>query len=128
MKLLSTIALCSSVIACGGEEVDTSIVDNNQIISRENGTQNAKAYARQTFGEVDSITAMSDSTITPNCRYGDGWISATITDEKGDQHKIKCQTNGQGKGVAGCLDIESFNKKYVDGKCDKTIKKLERFN
>jgi hypothetical protein len=62
----------------------------------------------------------SDSSVTPQCRYGDGWASGEIQFETGKVLPIKCQTNGTGKGINGCMTKTEFeNKPYKgeEGKC-----------
>lgn len=46
---------------------------------------------------------------------GDGWASGRINFASGAHIKMKCQTDGRGKGMNGCLSETEFMKKdYKD--------------
>lgn len=122
--------LAIALAGCG-EKVPTDIVDQNQIISRNNAVLNARAYTRAMGYEGVTISADSDSTISPNCRYGDGWATVKLVKDGIQFSKLKCQTNGQGKGNNGCLTEKDFStKEYAsqDGKCDSTLSALPKLD
>ena len=118
-----------TITACGSEDIDQTIVDQNQIISRSNGLFNANRYAKKVHGaDVKTIMGDSDSTIDSSCRYGDGWMSATVVLKDDSEIGLKCQTTGSGKGNEGCLTDDAFaTKDYEDGSCDSGIKSLQKF-
>jgi hypothetical protein len=129
MKRIAIIAAVALALAACGEEVPTSIVDQNQIISRENAMLNARSFVRQMGWEGTNVVGDSDSTISKSCRYGDGWASIKVAKDGTTFAKLKCQTNGMGKGMNGCLQEAEFAKKdYAsqDGKCDSSITELPK--
>jgi len=129
---ITSVLLLSWILqSCGSDEpIDTSIVDNNQIISKENATLNANAYMRETHPTDGArVQFMSDSTISSSCRYGDGWASGKMHLELGEPIDLKCQTNGSGKGINGCMTKAEFSVKDYskqDGKCDASITSLNK--
>ncbi len=132
MKYALPITLIAlTLTACGDEPLSSSIIDNNQIISKQNATANAKSYALESFaGKTATVRMMSDSTIGKGgqCRFGDGWASGSITVED-TKIELKCQTNGSGKGINGCMTKEEFTTKdYAkqDGRCDTNITSLDK--
>lgn len=121
--------------ACGQKsEVPTDIVDQNQSITQMNVTSNAHKYANEVYPGMDVRPLMqSDSSVTKDCRFGDGWGSGELINNANGVSlgKIKCQTNGHGKGTFGCMPVVDFQKKdYADqeGKCDPSITALEKFS
>jgi hypothetical protein len=71
----------------------------------------------------------SDSSVTTQCRYGDGWASGVIQFKNGGTIKIKCQTNGTGKGINGCMSEAEFATKTYkgeEGSCQ-SLESLEKF-
>jgi hypothetical protein len=139
MKNFIVIVLVFSVSACSSKLASQDIVDTNMTISRLNAQKNANSYLPQAWPEGSvhpqwnskptRILMQSDSSITAECRYGDGWASGDLQFENGRSIKIKCQTNGVGKGINGCMqDAEFQTKAYKaeDGKCA-NLDKLEKF-
>lgn len=136
---LSAVILSFALIACGESAVPQNIVDQNQQTSYNNAQKNANSYFAIVWpdGTVDSVSKskpmralmQSDSTISKSCRYGDGWASGVIQFENGKTQKLKCQTNGAGKGINGCLTEQEFNTKEYkkeDGNCQ-NLESLEKF-
>ena len=134
-----TLATALTLTACGPDRAPQDIVDGNMTISRLNAQKNANSYLPQAWPEgtvhpqwnakPTRILMQSDSTITSQCRYGDGWASGDLQFENGKAIKIKCQTNGVGKGINGCMpDAEFQTKAYKDedGRCA-NLDKLEKF-
>lgn len=137
----ATLSLLASVVllaACGKTEVAQDIVDQNMTTTRQNAQKNADVYFSTVYpaGMVDErlgkpirVLAQSDSTVSKVCRFGDGWSSAIINYEGGKTLEIKCQTNGAGKGINGCMTKAEFqNKTYKDeeGRCQ-NLGSLEKF-
>ncbi len=137
-SLLLILAAIGSLQACGPAKVPQDIVDNNMTISRLNAQKNADSFYAVQYptGTVDTnpgqpIRALmqSDSSINPECRYGDGWASGVIQFQSGKVLKIKCQTNGVGKGINGCMAESEFQTKTYkseEGTCQE-LKNLEKF-
>lgn len=131
-RLILAAAIVATLTACGGEVVDQKIIDQNQIISRDNATANARRFASTQWPNAELIAVMqSDSTISKSCRYGDGWTSGELRVKATGQTwaHLKCQTNGTGKGVEGCLvSVEYKTKVYKDedGRCNTGITELEK--
>ncbi len=138
MKMKTKIGLLACVMmlaACGesGEVASQAVVDQNMVTSRLNAQSNAKAYFPILYpeGAVDAklgkpvrILMQSDSTISPACRYGDGWASGEVQFENGKTLAVKCQTNGTGKGINGCMTKAEFETKpYAkeEGKCQNLL-------
>ena len=128
----TVIAFAVLLAACGDEPISRSIIDDNQVISKNNATANARSYASEVHpGEDANVRMMSDSTIGKGgtCRYGDGWASGSITVQN-TKIPLKCSTVGSGVGVNGCLTEAEFDtKEYAkqDGRCDNTITELPKF-
>lgn len=131
MKKISVVVFALALAACD-DKVSQDIVDQNQVISRDNATMNARRYAAEVYPKVDTqVLIDSDSTISASCRYGDGWASGKVVDSKTGQPlaTLKCQTNGTGKGIAGCMTSQEFKgKTYADddGKCQ-NLAELRKF-
>ena len=137
-KSVLGLALIVSLVACGNTEVPQDIVDQNMTITRLNAQKNADSYRTAVYpeGTVDAKLGIptralmqSDSTVSKQCRNGDGWASGAIEFANGNKLKIKCQTNGTGKGVGGCMTESEFATKTYkddDGKCQ-NLETLEKF-
>ncbi len=126
--LIALIAI--SLAGCGKEPVPTDTVDQNQNITRENSQLNAQRFKAAMFPNADQVVMQSDSTVSPECRFGDGWASGIIVQGGRTIEKIKCQTNGTGKGTFGCMTKAEFETKdyaSADGRCDDGLTKLEKF-
>lgn len=134
-----TLAAALFLTGCGPDRAPQDIVDTNMTISRLNAQKNANSYLPTAWPEgtvhptwnvkATRILMQSDSTITAQCRYGDGWASGDLQFENGKAVKIKCQTNGVGKGINGCMQDQEFQTKAYkneDGKCA-NLDKLEKF-
>lgn len=130
-KTILFVALTALLAGCN-EKVDQTIIDQNQIISRDNATMNARRFAATQWPSAELIAVMqSDSTISASCRYGDGWTSGELREKSSGRTvaTLKCQTNGTGKGVEGCLFTEDYKTKSYkdeDGRCNESITSLEK--
>ena len=137
----SLFALAISVVlaACGSKDAPQDVVDINMTTTRLNAQKNADSYFPALYppGTVDQkigskptrILMQSDSTVSPACRYGDGWASGNVEFENGQKLKVKCQTNGTGKGINGCMtEGEFMTKTYKgeEGSCQ-NLASLEKF-
>lgn len=137
-KIFASIALAASLVACVPEKVSQDIVDQNMTISRLNSQKNASVWYSTVYpegmtdaqrGKPIRVLTQSDSTINSHCRYGDGWASGVVNFEGGKSLAIKCQTNGAGKGINGCMtDAEFLTKSYKseEGTCA-NMASLEKF-
>lgn len=138
-KTLIIIALASSLFGCGQSVVPQDIVDTNMTITRLNAQKNADSYLPILYppGAIDArlnakptrILMQSDSSVSSSCRFGDGWASGNIQFEGGATIPVKCQTNGTGKGINGCMTTAEFvTKSYKgeEGSCQ-DLKSLEKF-
>lgn len=137
---IAILAITIAALAGCSKDVPQDIVDNNMTITRLNAQKNADAYFAVQYpaGSVDANPALgepiralmqSDSSVTHKCRNGDGWASGIIQYKTGKTLKIKCQTNGTGKGINGCMsETEFVTKSYKDeeGRCQ-TLETLEKF-
>ncbi|CAB4134399.1 hypothetical protein UFOVP273_53 [uncultured Caudovirales phage] len=133
LSLALAVSLSASLMACGPEQVPQDIVDQNQTITRLNAQKNADAYRLTVYPDSGRALMQSDSTVSKNCRYGDGWASGSVQffegPNAGKQVKIKCQTNGSGKGINGCMTDQEFQTKTYkdeDGVCQ-GMQSLEKF-
>jgi hypothetical protein len=124
------IAATIGFTACGDSKVPLDVIDTNQTVSRLNAQKNADAYFAIVWpeGTVESVQGakpvralmQADSSINQSCRFGDGWATGDILFSNGRKQEIKCQTNGNGKGINGCLTTVEFLKKdyaSADKKC-----------
>lgn len=133
----------TALVGCAREEnkdVPVNVVDQNQAISRDNAQMGAKRWAGDRLPAGYRVVAQSDSTIRKDCRYGDGWATVDVFDssmrpavdpEHPDQYlKLKCQTNGNGKGLYGCLTVAEFQTKdykQEEGSCQ-NLPELPKFS
>lgn len=123
--VLATVIAAAALSACGPEKVPQDIVDGNMTTTRMNAQKNLNAWFGTVYpeGTLDPVLgkpiqalAQSDSTVSEQCRYGDGWASAQIKFEgKAKVLEIKCQTNGSGKGINGCMTKSEFETKTYKG-------------
>ena len=137
---VSVLAVAVALSACGEKDVPQDVVDQNMTITRLNAQKNADAYFSVQYpagtvdvdpkrGEPIRPLMQSDSTVSKTCRNGDGWASGAIQYKTGATLKIKCQTNGTGKGINGCMTEAEFNGKTYkadDGVCQ-NLASLEKF-
>lgn len=136
-KLFAITAISATLIACG-QSVPQDVVDSNMTITRLNAQKNASAWYSTVYpeGTVDAklgqpirVLAQSDSTVSKSCRYGDGWASAVVNFQGGKTLEIKCQTNGAGKGINGCMtkaEFETKSYKGQEGSCA-SLESLQKF-
>lgn len=136
-KLLASMVVASALVACGSE-APQDVVDTNMTTTRLNAQKNANSYFPIAYpeGTTDArlgkpmrILMQSDSTVAKNCRNGDGWASGDIQFENGKTLPIKCQTNGTGKGINGCMtktEFETKTYKGEEGSCQ-NLESLEKF-
>ena len=132
MNTFSKIAAAFALVtlaACGAEKTPQAVVDQNMVTTRLNAQKNANSYLPQAypegtehpqFGKPIRILMQSDSSVTETCRFGDGWASGELQFASGKSIKVKCQTNGTGKGINGCMtegEFQSKTYKDEDGKC-----------
>lgn len=135
-KLFTAIVLVSSLAACS--KVSQDVVDMNMVTTRMNAQKNANSYFPIAYpeGTVDAklgkptrVLMQSDSTVSEFCRNGDGWASGDIQFENGKTLAVKCQTNGFGKGINGCMtkaEFETKTYKSEEGTCQ-NLETLEKF-
>lgn len=129
-RQLAVLTTALLLTACGSDNVPTEIVDQNQLISQQNAEMNAKQFRNQRYPEAERVMVDSDSTIAHDCRYGDGWASGKLVMGDSSMVDIKCQTNGRGKGYAGCLTKADFlTKEYAseEGSCNYNLTDLVKF-
>jgi hypothetical protein len=124
----TVLAVALTLSACGSD-VPQDVVDTNMGITRSNAQKNADVYFSTVYpsgstdvrlGDPIRAQMQSDSTVSKTCRYGDGWASGVINFQTGKTLSIKCQTNGNGKGINGCMTSAEFGTKtYKDeeGSC-----------
>lgn len=137
-KLFAAIALTATLVACGQDNVPQDIVDSNMTTTRLNAQKNASSWYATVYpegmtdaklGKPIRILAQSDSTVSASCRNGDGWASAVLNFEGGKNLDVKCQTNGAGKGINGCMtkaEFETKTYKNEEGSCQ-NLQTLEKF-
>lgn len=137
-KLALIVAATVALVACGADKVPQDIVDTNMTTTRINAQKNASSWYGTVYpeGMVDvqrgkpiRILAQSDSTVSAQCRHGDGWASAVVNFEGGKTLDVKCQTNGSGKGINGCMtkgEFETKTYKGEEGTCQ-NMETLEKF-
>ena len=138
MKSILAATLIALTLAACGSDVPQDVQDTNMGITRSNAQKNADVYFTTVYpsGSTDlrlgtpiRAQMQSDSTISKTCRYGDGWASGVINFDSGKTLGIKCQTNGTGKGINGCMTTSEFvTKTYKDeeGSCQ-NLEKLDKF-
>jgi hypothetical protein len=130
MIIRATLILAVLALSACKEDVPQAIVDQNMIISQRNAEFNATKFRNERFPDATRVLMDSDSTISPSCRFGDGWASGALEMPDRTSIAIKCQTNGSGKGFAGCLTKQDFAGKSFadeDGTCGADITELPKF-
>lgn len=130
MKNIALLIIAALALAACKEDVPQEIVDQNMIISQRNAEFNANKFRNERFPDAVRVMIDSDSTISPSCRFGDGWASGSLEMPDGTSVAVKCQTNGSGKGFAGCLTKADFASKSFadeDGTCSADITSLPKF-
>lgn len=118
-----TILLSSLMLAaCGKQEAsfDTQEQARQQVL--ENATYNANKW-RNEFAPGQKYMMRGDSTISPKCITGDGWVTVDLLDDVGDATKqLKCSSVS---GTIGCLTVADFKKRgdYAsqDGTCNESL-------
>jgi hypothetical protein len=138
VALLGTLILLAGCGKAKEEPVPTAVVDQNMVTTRLNAQKNANSYFPVLYpsGTVDTklgtptrILMQSDSTVSQACRFGDGWASGEVQFDTGKTLKVKCQTNGTGKGINGCMTAAEFETKTYkgeEGTCQ-NLPNLEKF-
>ena len=141
MKYSITISalLMTLLAACSDSTVPQDIVDGNMTITRLNAQKNADSYFpvawpqgtvhSETGAKPTRVLMQSDSTVSKTCRFGDGWASGNVEFADGGRQEVKCQTNGVGKGINGCMTkVEFLTKDYKgeEGSCQ-NLTSLEKF-
>jgi hypothetical protein len=137
-KLLAILSISVTLAACGPEVVPQDVVDNNMTTTRLNAQKNASVWYSTTYpegmqdaqkGTPIRVLAQSDSTVSKSCRFGDGWASAVVNFQGGKTLELKCQTNGAGKGINGCMtkaEFETKTYKSEEGTCAR-LEALQKF-
>ena len=128
--LILAFACLVALSACKEDAVPQEIVDQNMIISQRNAEFNATKFRNERYPDALRVMMDSDSTISTYCRFGDGWASGKLEMPDNTEVDVKCQTNGSGKGFAGCLLKSDFASKSFadeDGVCSTTITSLPKF-
>jgi hypothetical protein len=128
--ILTTAALAVLKLAACKEDVPQAVVDQTMMISQANAEKNAVTFKNKRYPTAARVLIDSDSSITAQCRFGDGWASGKLEMPDGTNVSIKCQTNGTGKGFSGCLTKDDFlTKDYAneEGHCNDGITSMEKF-
>lgn len=130
IMMFAALAAALTLAACKQDPVPQEIVDQNMIISQRNAEFNGTKFRNERFPDALRVLMDSDSTISTDCRFGDGWASGKLEMPDRSTVDIKCQTNGSGKGFAGCLTKADFAGKSFadeDGVCSSNITSLPKF-
>ncbi len=119
-KLFLAFALASimSLSACG-DKVSFDTVEAQRSTAIDNSGFNAQIY-RNAYKPDLVIKARGDSTIDAKCPQGDGWATIDLLNKQtgGIVEVIKCSTYS---ASIACMNVEDFQKRYTDGKCDADI-------
>lgn len=132
LALIAVLGIASAVALStgGGDKAPQSIVDGNMVISQQNAEKNAVTFKNARFPDAVRVLIDSDGSISPECRFGDGWASGTLEMKDGTKVAIKCETAGSGKGFSGCLTKDDFvTKSYAgeEGHCNDDLTQLPKF-
>lgn len=124
-KFTVSLAMAAIISACVGSEKvswDTQEAARQQAI--DNSEFNAKAFRNSTYPNY-TLRMRGDSTISPECKVGDGWASVDLLPadgHPGSAIKIKCSTVS---ATIGCMTEEDFKSRpqYAnqDGNCNKDL-------
>lgn len=128
-KIIAVIALIL-VTGCASNKVPLEVVDQKMVIAQANAQENAQAYANVVYPRATRVVMYTDSAITQHCRFGDGWASGMVFNNGQIVARIKCQTNGTGKGVYGCLTESDWQHEYGQfhtRTCNQDMEELKRF-
>lgn len=129
MKALILVIILA-LSGCGSNKVPLNIVDETMVIAQANAQENAQAYTQVVYPNASRVVMYTDPTIGQYCRWGDGWASGMVFQGGQIIARIKCQTNGTGKGVYGCLTESDWQKEYGrfhTRTCNKDMEEIKRF-
>jgi hypothetical protein len=130
--LLLSLAIASTLAACGDDKVSFETLETNRAVANENSAYNAKKWrADNGMGELGILTR-GDSTQQAKCPQGDGWASVDLTNPQTKQTvlALKCSTVSPN---VGCIKASDFKDRAVlanqENTCNAeipaTLKKIE---
>lgn len=126
--LVAAMAGALALTACGkqDEPVAFATLEDARAQARANGEYNAQLYRAENPRFTDhKIVSHGDSTQSPECPQGDGWVSNTIMSVNGkevEKYKVKCSSVS---ASLGCYLEADFAKKPFaseEGHCQNTNK------
>lgn len=119
-KLVLVLAIASTLMACGKQDVSFASLEEAKGTARENAMFNAQMYrqSNKVTYEGWDIIGRGDSTQDNGCPQGDGWATMEFVSPSKDRKvKVKCSTVS---GNTGCLENEDYKTKPFasdDGSC-----------
>lgn len=123
-KYLVIVSIVASMIGCGREKVSWDTQEAARQQAKDNSEFNAKVLRNAQYPNY-TLILRGDSTIGPNCKFGDGWATVDMIPADGTAGKkivLKCSTVS---GTIGCMTDEDFKARaqYAnqDGTCNKTL-------
>lgn len=126
LLLAISLAGIATLGACGKKDdpVAFATLEDARAQARANGEYNAQLYRAENPRFTDhKIVSHGDSTQSPECPQGDGWVSNTIMSVNGkevEKFKVKCSSVS---AALGCYLEDDFAKKPFaseEGHCQST--------
>lgn len=118
MKNYYALLIAVALVGCGAEKASFETQEQARQQVLENATFNAKAW-RDANAPDAKIMMRGDSTISPACITGDGWVTVDLM---GAGVQLKCSSVS---GTIGCMKVADFKARpdysNQDGNCNKDL-------
>lgn len=120
MKQYYALIIAALLAGCGPEKASFETQEQARQQVLENATYNAKAW-RDANAPSAKVMMRGDSTVSPTCITGDGWVTVDLTEIK-PAIQLKCSSVS---GTIGCMKVDDFKARpdYAnqDGNCNRDL-------
>lgn len=121
MKKYYALMIAALISGCGPEKASFETQEQARQQVLENANYNAKAW-RDANAPDAKIMMRGDSTISPMCITGDGWVTVDLLQDNKAPEQLKCSSVS---GTIGCLKVNDFKQRaeYAsqDGNCNRDL-------
>lgn len=128
VSLIGSALVAVATLSGCGKEASFDTVESARSVVNDNAKFNAQSFrAVNGYGDL-GLLVRGDSTQSPKCPQGDGWVSVDLVHPKTKQpvHKLKCSSVSAN---IGCMSKEDFSsKRYAtqENKCNDEIPAVPR--